>query len=309
MHVMRFLLALLLAAQDPLTRMQAVMGPLPSIDHGLPLEIRILEEAVLEKYTRRKISYLAENGDRVPAYLLIPRGRKGPMPAMLCLHQTTKIGKAEPAGLGGKENLHYAHELAGRGFVTLAPDYPNFGDYSFDPYSHGYASTTMKGIVNHIRAVDLLSSLPEVDANRMGVIGHSLGGHNALFVTAFDKRLRAAATSCGFTSFARYYNGDLTGWSHKGYMPRIAEVYGKSPTQMPWDFSDVLAAIAPRAVFVNAPLHDRNFDVTGVRETVEVVRSKFPRGRLEVRHPDCGHEFPPGIREECYRFLREALAK
>ena len=51
-------------------------------------------------------------------------------------------------------------------------------------------SATMKGIVNHRRAVDLLASLPEVDPRRIGVIGHSLGGHNSLFVAAFDPRIK-----------------------------------------------------------------------------------------------------------------------
>jgi len=197
--------------------------------------------------------------------------------------------------------------LARRGYVTLAPDYPNFGDYTFDPYAHGYLSATMKGIVNHQRALDLLAALPQVDAKRMGVIGHSLGGHNSLFLAAFDPRVRVTVTSCGFTAFARYYQGDLTGWSHRGYMPRIATEYGKSPARMPFDFSDVLAAISPRAVFVNAPLHDANFDVTGVRETLAKVERRFKRGRLEVAYPDRGHEFPPDIREQAYRFIDRQL--
>jgi cephalosporin-C deacetylase-like acetyl esterase len=48
----------------------------------------------------------------------------------------------------------------------------------------------MKGIVNHRRAVDVLQSLPYVDRQRIGAIGHSLGGHNTLFVAAFDERIR-----------------------------------------------------------------------------------------------------------------------
>ena len=83
----------------------------------------------------------------------------------------------------------------------------------------------MKGIWNHMRAVDLLQSLPEVDGTRIGCIGHSLGGHNSLFVAAFDPRLKVIVTSCGFNSFAKYRKGDLTGWSHKGYMPRIASEF------------------------------------------------------------------------------------
>ena len=87
-------------------------------------------------------------------------------PAMLCLHQTTRIGKGEPAGLGGLKNLHYAHELAQRGYVCLVPDYPSFGDYDFDFAATGrLPSGSMKAIWNNIRGVDLLESLPEVDGD------------------------------------------------------------------------------------------------------------------------------------------------
>jgi len=160
----------------------------------------------------------------------------------------------------------------------------------------------MKGIWNHIRAIDLLQSLPAVDPNRIAAIGHSLGGHNALFLAAFDSRVRAVVTSCGFTSFRRYMGGDLTGWSHRGYMPRIASHYGKDPARMPFDFSDVLAAIAPRPVFVNAPLRDDNFDSQGVDEATA------GQAHVTVHHPDAAHDFPAEIREQAYSFLARTLS-
>ena len=245
-----------------LDSMQLVMGPLPAPE-VLPLDLRIESTEELPSVRRQKITFRSEGEDRVPAYLLTPKGlaHGAKVPAVLCLHQTTPLGKREPAGWGEKTNLHYALELAERGYVTLAPDYPNFGDYKFDAYAHGFSSASMKGIANHRRAVDLLRSLPQVDSERIAVIGHSLGGHNALFIAAFDPRIKAVVTSCGFTSFAKYKGGDLTGWSHKGYMPRIAEIYGKDPQRMPFDFTEVLAALAPRPVFINAPLGDDNFNV------------------------------------------------
>src|SRR6185369_1322999 len=90
---------------------------------------------------RRKITYQTEPGDRVAAYLFLPPADGKKLPAVLCLHQTTKLGKAEPAGLGGLKNLHYALELAERGYITLAPDYPGYGDYTqCNPYViiHGW---------------------------------------------------------------------------------------------------------------------------------------------------------------------------
>jgi len=173
-----------------LANMELVMGALPARS-AESLAVEKLEEVRTTSYTRTKLTFVPEKGDRVPAYLLMPHRRDSRLPAVLCLHQTTRPGKAEPAGLAGLANLHYAHELAERGYVTLAPDYPSFGDYPYEFDSPHYASGTMKGIVNHRRAVDLLVSLPEVDPKRIGVIGHSLGGHNSLFVAFFDQRVKA----------------------------------------------------------------------------------------------------------------------
>jgi len=293
-----------------LANMQQVMGVMPDQGRRVPLDVRVEEEVRLEKFTRKKITFAAEKDDRVPAYLFIPHDLKGKAAGMLCLHQTTKIGKGEPAGIGGLPNLHYAQELAERGYVTLAPDYPNFGDYQTDVYARGYVSATMKGIWNHARAVDLLQSLPGVDGERIGCIGHSLGGHNSLYVATFDERIQVVVTSCGFNSFAKYYGGDLTGWSHKGYMPRIAEVYGRDPARMPFDFTEVLGAMAPRPVFINAPVRDANF-LTGVDDCVEAARPVYAlfkaSDKLAIAQPDCEHDFPPEVREAAYRFVDRML--
>ena len=297
-----------------LANMQLVMGELPSAAGKAPLDVQVSEETRTAKYVRKKLTYVAESGDRVPAYLLIPIGRPAGrrLPAMLCLHQTTGIGKGEPAGLGGKVNLRYAHELAERGYVTLAPDYPSFGDYSYDFAKSAHASGTIKAIWNNIRAVDLLQALPEVDPDRIGCIGHSLGGHNSLFTAAFEPRLRAVVSCCGFTSFAKYYDGNLKGWSSPRYMPRIASRYELKPELLPFDFSDVLTAIAPRAVFVVAPLHDDNFNVDGVRDVATAIEPAFRVTKARVmptfRYPDCAHDFPPASREEVYAWLDKVLA-
>lgn len=294
-----------------LENFQQVTGPLPDASRKVPLDVTVLEETQLPRFTRKKITFAVEKGDRLSAYLLVPIKRPPRLPGMLCLHQTTPLGKAEPAGLGDKPKMGYAAELAEQGYVTLAPDYPNFGDYRIDAYSRGYASATMKGIWNHMRAIDLLQSLPQVDSQRIGAIGHSLGGHNALFVAVFDARIKALVSSCGFNSFSKYYNGDLTGWSHPGYMPRIASVYGKDPRRMPFDFTELLAALAPRPVFMNAPLGDTNFDVAGVRDCVAAALPVYAllgaTRDLKVVYPDSGHDFPDEVRKAAYRFLDGVL--
>lgn len=297
--------------QHILANLQLVMGPLPAADRKVPLDVQVTEEVEVGGVIRKKITFAVEKDDRVTAYLLMPKEVKGKVPGILCLHQTTRIGKGEPAGVGGLKNLHYALELAQRGWVTLAPDYPNFGDYAIDAYAKGYQSATMKGIWNHMRGVDLLQSLPAVDGAQIGVIGHSLGGHNSLFVAVFDERIQVAVTSCGFNSFAKYVKGNLTGWSHKGYMPRIASVYGADARKMPFDFTEILAAIAPRAVFINAPDKDDNFEVSGVRDCVTAALPVYTvlnaKQKLAVVYPAAGHDFPPAVRPQAYQFMAEVL--
>lgn len=294
-----------------LASLEQVMGPMSAESRRGPLDVQVLEEVREPAFLRRRITYASEADDPVPAYLFLPTGRSGPVAAMLCLHQTTAIGKAEPAGLGGRPNLHYARELAERGYVTLAPDYPNFGDYRCDPYARGYVSATMKGIWNHRRALDVLQALPEVDPRRLGCIGHSLGGHNTLFLAAFDERVKVAVTSCGFNSFARYMGGNLAGWSHAGYMPRIASDYGADPARMPFDFTEILGAIAPRTVFVSAPTGDDNFAIEGVRDCLRAAAPVYAlyqaHDRLMAVHPECGHDFPAAVREQAYAAIDRAL--
>src|SRR5262245_60308021 len=109
--------------EDILAGMREVMGAMPSEKGKGDLDVKYTEEVKTPKYVRKKLTYSPEKGAvRVPVWLLVPVGLKGKAPAVLCLHQTVKIGKDEPAGLGKNEELRYAHHLAERGYVTLAPD-------------------------------------------------------------------------------------------------------------------------------------------------------------------------------------------
>lgn len=288
-----------------------VSGPIPSRDKLPDLDVIIESTEDMGSYLRKKIWFTSEINDRVPAYLLVPKGQKEKVPGIVCLHQTVDIGKGSPVGLDDRQNRHLAKELGEKGYVVIVPDYPGFGEYKIEPYKMGYKSATAKGIWNHMRCVDLLLSMKEVCSEEIGVIGHSLGGHNALFLGLFDERVKAFVISCGFTSMHKYYNGDLTGWSHKGYMPLIAEKYNKNPDLLPFDMPEILASLAPRPVFVNAPIKDDNFNVEGVKECVESAKKIYrlfnSEDNLQVVYPDCGHDFPPEIRELAYKFLERYL--
>jgi dienelactone hydrolase len=171
----------------------------------------------------------------------------------------------------------------------------------------------MKGIFNHMRAVDLLVARPEVDATRIGAIGHSLGGHNAIFVGVFDKRVKAVVSSCGWTPFGDYYGGNIKGWTSDRYMPRLRDVYTLDPKQVPFDFQELVAALAPRHFYSVSPLRDHNFDVNGVRKAEAEARQVFTllgaEGNLRIECPDVAHDFPEASRQAAYDFLDAALKR
>jgi pimeloyl-ACP methyl ester carboxylesterase len=295
-----------------LANLQLVMGALPEPRTRVPLDVQMAEEVKEKHHLRRKLTFAVDKKDRVPAYLLIPLERQGKLPAVLCLHQTNgSLGKGSPAGLGGSPDLHYAIHLVERGYVTLAPDYPSFGEYACDFSNPAYGSGSIKAVWNNMRAIDLLQSLPEVDGEHIGCIGHSLGGHNAMFTAAFDPRIKALVSNCGFTSFPRYYGGNLKGWTSPRYMPLIASRYESKPERMPFDFPEVVASFAPRAFLASAPTGDSNFEVSGVRDCLAAARPVYQllgaKEKLAANYPECKHEFSEDARRVAYEWLDQWL--
>jgi len=306
-----------------LSRMEQAMGVLPDTSGlGAP-QVRVISEEDRKEYTLFNIRYQAAPDEWVPAFLYVPIGldKNKRYPAMLALHSTGDLGKAIVDGQSTLENRAYAKELAERGYIVIAPDYPSFGDlqdYSFS--TDRYESGTMKGIFDHLRAIDLLIARVDVDPNRIGVIGHSLGGHNAIFVGSFDERIRVVVSSCGWTLFGHYdigeagtktYGGRLGPWAQDRYMPAFRQRYDLDPARVPFDFDEVIAAIAPRAFYSNSPLGDSNFDVEGVKQgmkhVAEVYRFLGAESHLQVRYPDAGHDFPNETRMEAYAFIDRIL--
>ncbi len=310
--------------KEIVARMEQVMGPLPDRSKWPEAQVRVLDRTELEGgLQRQKIQFITDSTDRpVKAWVFLPpptlktASRKGTdrRAAVLCLHQTIGIGKDEPAGLGGSANLHYALELAQHGFVTLAPDYPSFGEYPYTfPPEHGYISGSMKAISDNMRAIDVLQAMEQVDPQRIGCIGHSLGGHNTMFTAVFDLRIKALVSSCGFTRFHKYYGGKLAGWTSPRYMPRIASESHNNPDEVPFDFPEIVAAFAPRAFLACSPVHDDNFEVSGVRDSIQAALPIYQlleaEKQLRADYPDCAHDFPPATRKVAYEFLAESLHK
>lgn len=301
---------------DILKHMQDVMGPLPDRSHLPPLDLKITETFDGDGYKRHTCSFTNLLDERVTAYLYVPDGIKPGerRPGALALQPTGDQGKAIVDGRGPHaQNRAYGIELAQRGYLVVAPDYPSFGEQkNYDFKASRYASGTMKAISDNLRCIDLLQSRDDVDGAKIACIGHSLGGHNTLFTAAFDVRVRVAVTSCGWTPFHHYLGGkSLANWAQDRYMPRIRDKYRADPDQMPFDFPEVLAAIAPRALFSSSPINDENFSIEGVRAGAAEVQRVYnllgTGSGFLIRTPDYAHDFEDATRREAYQFMDARL--
>jgi hypothetical protein len=147
-----------------------------------------------------------------------------------------------------------------------------------------------------------------VKKGKFGAIGHSLGGHNSIYTAVFDERIKVIVSSCGFDSFHDYMNGDIKGWTSERYMPKLLDY---ELDEIPFDFHELIGALAPRVCFINAPTGDANFKWRSVDEVVgaasQIYRLYGVPENLQVRHPECAHDFPDTIRAEACQILEAGL--
>jgi hypothetical protein len=88
-------------------------------------------------------------------------------------------------------------------------------------------------------------------------------------------------------------------------MPRIASEYHNNSDEVPFDFPEIVASLAPRPFLACSPLHDSNFEVSGVRDSITAAQLIY--SLFQAEYPDCAHDFPPASREVAYKFLAEAM--
>jgi pimeloyl-ACP methyl ester carboxylesterase len=230
------------------------------------LDLRVHERAVVGGvYERRLVSYWVEEDERAHAYLAVPLNHTGRLPAVVALHGTFKQGKERAAGLVGNPGKAYLDHLAKRGYVVIAPDHfvaghriPPEGSYETGRFHAKHPNWTAVGkfTYEHSIAVDVLQSLDVVDGDRIGALGHSLGGHGTFFLAAYDSRIKAATSNCS-ASFFRH-NSKVEAWSRDHWYVyfkpiRAGLLRGELPDI---DFHEIISLIAPRAFLDLSALND-----------------------------------------------------
>lgn len=288
------------------------VGPLPD-----PVEpsITVHAEEDAGSFVRQRISFPSP-GDVVTALLLIPHERTGQ--SVVALHPTHAAGKDSIAGTD--TTRPYGVELAERGFVVLAPDTLTAGERIEDgekPYHTRLFYERNPGwtahgrmITDHRQSVEVLCSLPEVDVDRIGAIGHSLGAYNAIYLAGLDARVRATVASCGAAMFVD--DPDPGRWGQRdwfSHIPRLSEDLTNGV--VPFEWHEIASLVAPRSLFVFSAREDVHFpNPHAIAAGMTLLGDLYDSlgGRLEFVLEDGPHDFPDAIRERGYRFLQEELS-
>ncbi len=159
------------------------LGPMP--EPRPPVRLEILTTQSYDTVTRQLVRYEGEPGLFVEGYLLLPNDaghREQKRPGIVALHPTTDLTIDEIAGVRGRESAQLGWKLANRGFVVFCPRCFLWQDAtSLDDAVHQHRERhprslgMAKMLYDAMRTVDVLESLPQVDRNRIGAVGHSLG--------------------------------------------------------------------------------------------------------------------------------------
>jgi len=296
-----------------------------------PLSPEVIEEVDCGAYTRRKIEYTLEPGERISAYLLVPGDLKNRAPAVLCIHPTSPLGKEQAIGSDPSDegqDRAYALHLTQRGYVTLAYDllsagercYEGFDHFDTAPFYRIYPKWSVRGkdLWDVRRAIDLLQTLDEVDPDRIGSIGHSQGGGITIDAMAVDDRIRAGVSNCGTWPLRlskNPFNHARTGW----WVGRpFLRPYCHAGKPFPVDMHECLALAAPRAIMNICALDDCMYTPdeepitrAAFEDLADNVSSVFALTGAEdnfrnVLHLN-GHSFLEEQRAIAYAFLDEHL--
>jgi predicted dienelactone hydrolase len=244
----------------------------------LPLKPRVLATEKQEKLTRYELEIESRADRRIKVVLTVPAGAiAGKTPAVVCIH-----------GHGGNKNIVYelnspyrafAKALSETGYVTLSTD---VGQHEIQSEQRTLMGERLWDL---ICVVDLAASRPEVDPQRIGCGGLSLGGEMAMWLGAMDERVAATISSGFLTTMENLRVGHCMCWDFPGLQRR-------------YEFADIYSMISPRPLQCQNGLQERlpgGFPVELAEQAMADVKQAYRvdgrEGWAQLATHPAGHVF------------------
>jgi dienelactone hydrolase len=287
----------------------------------VPLAVHLRSREERDGLRWERVSFVSEPGVTVPALVARPIGPVEPLPAVVVLH-----------GLGGtKEGMAgLMTDLARRGYLALAIDARWHGERGpglqaamirayREGHGHPYVFDT---VFDLFRTLDYLQTRPDVDPERLGMIGVSMGGQETWITAALDPRVKVAVPVIGVNSFR--WQAEHDRWhARANLLPQVYEavradlnepVMDARVYRAVWDrltpglmdrFDGPYLAplIAPRPLLVLNGETDPLAPVEAARRAAAAVRRAYDAAGVPERFrfeaaPGVGHSFTDAERRE-----------
>lgn len=270
------------------------MDPAPPV---VPYDMKVLATEKRKGYEVQKIVFNVSGYSRVPAYLLVPEG-KGPFPAVLLLHDHGAhftIGKEKmvrPFGVSDVvmkdadnwckicyDGQYVGDYLAENGYVVLALDALFWGERGRKEYARYDSQQALSanllqmgmswgGFIawDDIRSAEFLASLPQVDKEKVGTMGFSMGAHRTWMTMAATDVVKAGAAVCWMNTtdslMTLTNNQNKGGSAYAMLIPNIRRYM---------DYPHVASIACPKPMLFTNGLKDKLFPVEGVKAAYETM--------------------------------------
>jgi dienelactone hydrolase len=266
--------------------------------------LTVLKEDHPENLIRQLVSYEGEEGIMVKGYLIKPNNITTPVPGVVAMHSTSDTEMEYIAGIKEGPIVPFGYRLAKQGFVVFCPQcflMHDKGELSYEQVAlrfkktHSGSKGMAKMLFDAQRAVDVLASLDEVDSNRIGATGHSLGAKEVFYLGAFDDRVKVIVSNEGGIGI------DFSNWDDVWYL-------GKEIHDFKHQHHELLALVAAKEFLL---IGGGFADGEKSRPYIEAVLPVYelygkPQNISLYVHAE-GHLVTPEAEQRTYQWLRERL--
>lgn len=282
------------------------LGPLPGSRTAVP-KLEVLAEDRVGEVIRQLVRYEIEPGLESEGYLLKPARNAGEkLPGVVVFHSTVNHSIRQPAGVQGRPEKAFALQLAQRGFVSFCPRnflWPDNRRIAVQeqtarfqkrhPRTKGMGKMLHDGIV----ALNILGAQPEVDANRLGAVGHSLGAKEVLYLAAFDERVKVAVSSEG--GIGTHFSN----WEAPWYLGDTIK-----RADFEHEHHELLALAAPRPfLLIGGESADGDRSWPFIEAALPIHKLYTSGARLGFYNHRKGHGVPPEAEGRVYQWLETYL--
>jgi hypothetical protein len=270
----------------------------------VPPMIRILKEEIVEDLTRQFIEYENEPGVFVKAYILKPQNIKKQLPGVVALHSTSDNQMLCIAGVEKGEIPPQGYNLAKLGFIVICPMcflWRDRGDRNYEEQtkrfqlSHPGSKGMAAMLYDARRAVDVLENIKEVDRERIGTMGHSLGGKEALYLGAFDDRVKVIVSNEGGIGI------DFSNWDDPWYLGNDIHNFNHA-------HHELLALCAPRPfLLIGGNFADGDRSIPYIDAVKPVYKLYGKPQNIDLFNHGQGHNVVPSAEKRTYEWITSHL--